>query len=127
MVLVGGMLMKDASDAPLLEGKSILAEELCVPFGMEMESVNRTPHVYAAGGDGVDGVSQKLVAPYSDLWKDENLQDFDSLRAVRDFVVSCREREKIARRTVADRDTGEMSEQELMEVKIAHVDSDAFQ
>ena len=32
--------------------------------------------------------------PYSELWKDENLGEYDSLRTIRDFVVNCHVRKR---------------------------------
>ena len=92
-------LMKDFAHAPLLEGKSVLAEELCVPFSKEMKNINDGMYTYTKYNDpnsSKDGttVEQRQVVPYSELWKDENLGEFDSLRAIRDFVYNCHEREK---------------------------------
>mmetsp|Transcript_40910 Transcript_40910/g.69940 ORF Transcript_40910/g.69940 Transcript_40910/m.69940 type:complete len:620 (-) Transcript_40910:116-1975(-) len=99
-------LMRDVSTLPLVEGKSVLAEELCEPFATEMERVNGMDHLYTSSwtggstddmdgdGDGDGVVAQKKVVSYAELWKDENLNDFDSLRSIRDFVVNCHEREK---------------------------------
>ena len=91
--------MKDFAHAPLLEGKSVLAEELCVPFSKEMKNINDGMYTYTKYNDpnsSKDGttVEQRQVVPYSELWKDENLGEFDSLRAIRDFVYNCHEREK---------------------------------
>lgn len=87
-------LMKDFSNAPLLEGKSVLAEELCLPFRKEMDNVNGMFHTYTPYTNAnKDMPVQRQVVPYSELWKDENLGEFDSLRSIRDFVVNCHERE----------------------------------
>jgi len=119
-------LMKDLSDAPLVEGKSALAEELCLPFREEMRNVNGLYHTYTlynannvGNGNRNDTMpDQRQVVPYSNLWKEENLGDFDSLRSIRDFVSNCHEREEVARRMIApDGDTA-LSEQELLELKI---------
>lgn len=119
-------LMKDLSDAPLVEGKSALAEELCLPFGEEMRNMNGLYHTYTiynanntGNGNRNDNMpAQRQVVPYSNLWKEENLGDFDSLRSIRDFVLNCHEREEFAKRTIApDSDTA-LSEQELLELKI---------
>jgi hypothetical protein len=55
----------------------------------------------ADGGGGGDAAEEEeeeeegaVVVPYSELWKDENLGGYGSLRAVRDFVANCREREE---------------------------------
>lgn len=115
-------LMKDLSNAPLLEGKSVLAEELCLPFREETKNVNEMFHTYTLRNNNDATTSNedmpvlRQVAPYSALWKDENCADFDSLRSIRDFVINCQEREKVAKQmNIADI---EMSEQELLEVKI---------
>lgn len=96
-------LMADLSRAPLLEGRSALAEELCAPFAQEVERVNAAYHTYTpydANNDGADAPAQRRAVSYSELWRDENLGDFDGLRAVRDFVCNCRARERVARRLV---------------------------
>ena len=106
-------LMADIAAAPLLGGGSALAEELCGPFSDEMDAVNgrvttttmrRARGGYAYGGGGGDAAEEEeeeeeeeegaVVVPYSELWKDENLGGYGSLRAVRDFVANCREREE---------------------------------
>lgn len=114
-------LMKDLASTPLLEGKSVLAEELCVPFREEMKNVNGQVHIYTSpynNGNTDTSVERRHAMPYSDLWKDENLGEFDSLRAIRDFVSNCHEREKVAKKMIDD-DAGDASEQELMEMKIS--------
>ncbi|KAL7528231.1 hypothetical protein ACHAXR_002339 [Thalassiosira sp. AJA248-18] len=113
-------LMKDVSNAPLLPGKSALAEELCLPFREEMKRVNTMFHTYTPyNANSKDTMPvQRQVVPYSDLWREENLADFDSLRAIRDFVINCHEREKAAKQAMALVDDNDVSEQELMEVKI---------
>lgn len=122
-------LMKDLSDTPLLEGRSVLAEELCVPFCEEMTKVNDQVHTYITPYNNVRdetmGVERRQVMPYSDLWKDENLGGFESLRAIRDFCSNCQEREKVAKKKTIDDDfdAGDVSEQELMEMTIS---SDLF-
>jgi hypothetical protein len=101
--------MADIAAAPLLGGGSALAEELCGPFSDEMDAVNgrattttmrraRGGGGDADGGGGGDAAEEEeeegaVVVPYSELWKDENLGGYGSLRAVRDFVANCRERE----------------------------------
>lgn len=76
-------LLQDVSEAPLLPGKSVLREELCPSFTREMEQINQGYHTY-------NGVEEKqVVVPFQDLWKDENIGDFDSLKAIRDFVANC--------------------------------------
>ena len=91
------ILMRDLSEAPLLSGKSVLSEELCGPFTEEMERVNANFHTYtiSIGNDSAEEQepTQKGVVSFQEMWKDENLGEFDSLRAVRNFVVNCRERE----------------------------------
>ena len=103
-------LMADFAAAPLLGGESALAEELCGPFSDEMDAVNgrattttmrRARGGDADGGGGGDAAEEEeeeeegaVVVPYSELWKDENLGGYGSLRAVRDFVANCREREE---------------------------------
>jgi hypothetical protein len=113
------VLMDDFVSVPLLDGESVLVEEFCGPFGVEMEAVNdrvlrvrgrraltrrtndddASDHADVGGSGRVERAAAAAEAeeeeevPYSELWKDENLGGFDSLRAVRDFVVNCRERE----------------------------------
>ncbi|KAL3793698.1 hypothetical protein ACHAWO_000508 [Cyclotella atomus] len=101
------VLLQDLSSSPLLSGKSVLSEELCKPFREEMETVNREFHTYNTNHGYKDesgqNVQKKGVISYSELWKEENLCEFDSLRAVRDFVANCRERdERIRRRSVEE-------------------------
>jgi hypothetical protein len=43
-------------------------------------------------------IHKKGVISYSELWKEENSGEFDSLRAVRDFVANCHERDERIRR-----------------------------
>ena len=87
------ILMRDFSHAPLLQGKSVLSEELCVPFTEEMERINSGFHTYSIGNN-LNEATQNNVISYREIWNDENLGEFDSLRAVRDFVLSCHERER---------------------------------
>ncbi|KAL9184980.1 hypothetical protein ACHAXT_002757 [Thalassiosira profunda] len=114
-------LMNDVAKAPLMSGRSALAEELCLPFREEMRVVNEQFHTYTpkhdnATGDG--GVEERRVAiPYSDIWEEENVGKFDSLRAVRDFVTNCQKRQRVAKQIVED-DGRELSEQELLDVPI---------
>ena len=81
------ILLQDLSRSPLLPGKSVLSEELCEPFTKEMQKINEGFHTYSVGDD-----KQKNVVSYSEIWRDENLGEFDSLRAVRDFVINCNKR-----------------------------------
>jgi len=53
-----------------------------------MEQINRGYHTYTTSSSG-DGVEEKQVVPFQDLWKDENIGDFASLKAIRDFVANC--------------------------------------
>jgi hypothetical protein len=79
-----------------------LSEEICKPFGEEMEIVNREFHTYNTNHGG-DTVQKKGVISYSELWKEENLGEFDSLRAVRDFVANCHEQDERIRRLSLER------------------------
>lgn len=88
--------MKDLSKAPSLEGKSVLAEELCAPFRQEMERVNRGTYAYTPHAAAGAAPARRRVVPYADLWREEHLGDFESLRAVREFVARCRARERRA-------------------------------
>ncbi|KAL3760653.1 hypothetical protein ACHAWU_002163 [Discostella pseudostelligera] len=81
-------LLHDFAHAPLLEGRSVLTEELCVPFQKEVMA-NITTVV-----DDKDATKAS-----DDLWHDENLGEFDSLRAIRDFVVHCHMRERTIEET----------------------------
>ena len=74
-------LLHDFAHAPLLEGRSVLAEELCMPFQKEIMESN-------TNDDATTTSSEELFQ------HDENLGDFDSLRAIRDFVIHCHMREK---------------------------------
>ena len=85
-------LMSDLAAAPLLPGKSILSEELCQPFTDEMERINNGFHTYSIGSNPEDDSSVKNVIPFGELWRDENLGEFDSLRAIRQFVLNCQKR-----------------------------------
>lgn len=81
-------LLQDVSKAPLLPGKSVLREELCPSFSREMEQVNQGYHAYTpSSGNGVE--EKQVVVPFQELWKDENIGDFASLNAIRDFVSNC--------------------------------------
>ena len=108
-------LMDDAARTPLLEGRSVLAEELCVAFREEMEAVNRSPR--ACAPQSVAAPAHRCVVPYADLWKEEHLRDADGLRAVRDFVTNCRARERVVRQ-IAEAGGEAASEQEAMEAWI---------
>jgi hypothetical protein len=81
-------LMRDLSEAPLLEGKSVFAEELCGPFTEEMEKINEMVHAYCVNPN--DDVQKEAVS-FKEMWRDENLGEFESLRAVRNFVRNCRQ------------------------------------
>ena len=127
-------ILKDISTAPLLPQKSALAEELCIPLHNEMMEVNQQIYRYTTSrnnsADGTPG--QRYEVPYSELWKDENLGNFNTLRAVRDFVSNCHERERVAKQIIlaenkTDDDDGFVNDkeddvrrsvQELLEVKI---------
>lgn len=96
-------LMQDFAKAPLLKGKSVFAEELCTPFSDEMKNINEMTYTYTPYKDLE--AQQQTVIPYSELWKDENLGEFDSLRAIRDFVHNCHKREELERRKTEKRET----------------------
>jgi len=96
-------LMQDFARAPLLKGKSVFAEELCTPFSDEMKNINEMTYTYTPYKDLE--AQQQTVIPYSELWRDENLGEFDSLRAVRDFVHNCHKREELERRKTEKRET----------------------
>ena len=76
-------LLQDVSKAPLLPGKSVLREELCVPFTQEMDIINRGYHTYTGADE------KKQIVSFQDIWKDENIGDFATLKAIRDFVANC--------------------------------------
>jgi hypothetical protein len=78
-------LLQDVSKAPLLQGKSVLREELCPPFIREMEQINRGYHTYTPS----NADEKKQIVSFQDLWKDENIGDFATLKAIRDFVANC--------------------------------------
>eukprot|EP00573_Skeletonema_grethae_P000477 CAMPEP_0201687682 /NCGR_PEP_ID=MMETSP0578-20130828/1633_1 /ASSEMBLY_ACC=CAM_ASM_000663 /TAXON_ID=267565 /ORGANISM="Skeletonema grethea, Strain CCMP 1804" /LENGTH=435 /DNA_ID=CAMNT_0048171853 /DNA_START=108 /DNA_END=1415 /DNA_ORIENTATION=- len=80
-------LLEDAAKAPLLPGKSVLREELCPSFTREMERINQGYHTYTTSSR--NGVDEKQVVSFQDLWKDENIGDFASMKAIRDFVANC--------------------------------------
>ena len=84
-------LLNDFSNAPLLKGKSVLREELCPPFSQEMELINQGYHTYTPSGmnNTKEMMKKKQVVSFQELWKDENMGDFDSLKAIRDFVENC--------------------------------------
>ena len=95
--------MKDFSNAPLLEGKSVLSDELCGPFRREMDKLNGMYHTYKTyntTNSNNGSSSQKQVISYKELWRDENLGDFESLRAIRSFVDNCHMREDAAKQMV---------------------------
>ena len=94
-------LMQDFAKAPLLKGKSVFAEELCTPFSDEMKNINEMTYTYTPY-KGSEAQQQKVI-PYSELWRDENLGEFDSLRAIRDFVHNCHQREELERRKTEKR------------------------
>lgn len=104
-------LMKDFSHAPLVSGRSVLSEELCEPFVEEMRRVNRRDYTYnrVVGDDGCGKTKKKEVVSYRELWKEENLGEFESLRAVRDFVENCQRRKMVARKILGER---KMTEEE---------------
>ena len=97
-------LMQDFAKAPLLKGKSVFAEELCTPFSDEMKNINEMTYTYTPYKDSEAQQQQKMI-PYSELWKDGNLGEFDSLRAIRDFVHNCHKREELERRKTEKRET----------------------
>ena len=78
----------------MLPGKSILSEELCEPFTQEMERVNSNVYSYDIVSSEKDGRKEKGVVSFGEIWEEDNLGEFDSLRAVRNFVRNCRERER---------------------------------
>ena len=80
---------RDLAKTPLLR-KSAIAETLCLPFCNEKRTIDST---FKQGG-----------LPMSAIWTDANTQDFESLRAVRDFVSNCQAREEAAREQAADAD-----------------------
>ena len=86
-------LVSDLAATPLLPGRSILSEELCQPFTDEMERINNGFHTYSIGSNPEDDSSVKNVVPFGEIWRDENLGEFDSLRAIRQFVLNCRKRD----------------------------------
>ncbi|KAL7465514.1 hypothetical protein ACHAXS_005829 [Conticribra weissflogii] len=98
-------LMKDFSHAPLVSGRSLLSEELCGPFIEEMRRVNRRDYTYhrVVDDDGGGKMKKKEVISYRELWNEENLGEFESLRAVRDFVENCQKRESVARKILVER------------------------
>jgi hypothetical protein len=85
--------------------RSVIVEELCIPFSIEMDKINtssmivqrNTPH--RRHDDNKDKVDNKEIVEdtttttetvsYSELWKDENLNDYITLRSIRDFVTNC--------------------------------------
>eukprot|EP00956_Cyclotella_meneghiniana_P016517 scaffold26080_cov43-Cyclotella_meneghiniana.AAC.6 len=86
-------LLNDLASAPLLSGNSILSEELCQPFTNEMERINRGYYTYSIGSNPEDDSSVKNVIPFRELWRDDNLGEFDSLRSIRQFVINCQKRD----------------------------------
>jgi hypothetical protein len=92
-------LLKDFAKTPLLQGKSVLSEELCQPFSQEMYRINQGYHVYNA--PSIDNSTEKQVISFQELWKDDNICELESLKAIRDFVVNCHEREHIIEETKA--------------------------
>ena len=83
-------LLRDFAESPSLQGRSVLREELCGEFSNEMERVNERYHTYNSEYNPEKGAPiQKQVVSYREMWKDENLGEFDSLRAIRDFVDNC--------------------------------------
>lgn len=105
-------LMQDFAKAPLLKGKSVFAEELCTPFSNEMKNINESmTYTYTPYEDSSEAQQQKVI-PYERLWRDENLGEFDSLRAVRDFVHNCHQREELERRKTEKRDMVDSSDED---------------
>ncbi|KAL7455290.1 hypothetical protein ACHAWC_006837 [Mediolabrus comicus] len=92
-------LLKDFAKTPLLQGKSVLSEELCQPFSQEMYRINQGYHVYNA--PSIDNSTEKQVISFQELWKDDNIGELESLKAIRDFVVNCHKREHIIEETKA--------------------------
>ncbi|KAL7429246.1 hypothetical protein ACHAXM_001606 [Skeletonema potamos] len=90
-------LLQDFAKAPLLQGKSILREELCQPFIQEMDRINVGYHAFTP-----PGMDEKQVVSFQELWKDENIGEFDSLRAIRDFVENCHRNENVEDITKSD-------------------------
>lgn len=88
------MLLKDLSETPLLEGKSVVSEELCATFTEEMQRVNQKFHTYNTNpNSNGDVLAQTDKISFQEMWKDENLGEYESLRAIRNFVANCHKRE----------------------------------
>ena len=92
--------------------KSVIVEELCIPFSNEMDKINTSsilvrntpPHrqdheVEEVDNDDDEGTTE---VSYSELWKDENLNDYITLRSIRDFVANCHIYEKLKKRDRED-------------------------
>lgn len=107
---------RDMSRTPLLR-KSVIAETLCLPFCHEKRTIDSSFKTYDVK-DGRDhsAPSRRQVVPMSEIWTDANTQDFESLRAIRNFVSNCQAREEAAREQAADADV--MSAQDLIEFKL---------
>ena len=95
--------------------KSVIVEELCIPFSNEMDKINTSsilvrntpPHrqdheVEEEDNDNVEGTTTTEEVSYSELWKDENLYDYITLRSIRDFVANCHIYEKMKKRDGED-------------------------
>jgi hypothetical protein len=92
-------LLNDFSSAPLIQGRSVLSEELCQLFSEEMDQINQGYHIYSPPPRGQNSAAEKQVVSFQELWKNENLGDFESLRAIRDFVQNCHQRERLVERS----------------------------
>ena len=97
--------------------KSVIVEELCIPFSNEMDKINTSsilvrntpPHrqdheVEEVDNDDDEGTTTTTTeeVSYSELWKDENLNDYITLRSIRDFVANCHIYEKMKKRDRED-------------------------
>jgi hypothetical protein len=88
------------------KNKSVIVEELCIPFSIEMDKINtssmivvrpNTPHRRHDKDEEEDNkeieedtaTTTEEIVSYSELWKDENLNDYITLRSIRDFVTNC--------------------------------------
>jgi hypothetical protein len=71
------------------------------PRGRNISDEDEYENDGGGGGETDDRIESAMdaaneigeVVSYSEIWKDENLGDFESLRAIRDFVANCRERD----------------------------------
>ena len=109
-------MARDMAKTPLLR-KSVIAETLCLPFRHEKRTIDVSFKTYdIKDSRDSSGPSKRQVVPMSGIWTDANTGDFESLRAIRDFVSNCQAREEAAREQAADVDN--MSTQDLVEFKL---------